>query len=375
VSWIQSTSMYYKRFQSFFFFVEKKTTPRYTHAADSAAAMAAYYTSDYYHMIAGQADPRLSWTCLEILDWVRFFSLAPCQQQEQCGVPGVGYLLTAPGIPIVFYGLEQGFNGQCALDRIDTGNATQRAALSALCRGGADDALKRQDMWAAGAWRLGAAVASVSALAGITANTHTANTLAWTADPFLARAHALYGITRALIYMRRSCVALTEGAMYWRFRPTEYGSVGIFSRIAGTSEIVMVINPAAKEQELPDGVTVDATLHPSAGVKFVNLFDMGQAFVTAVDGMGVSPSFLANAYLKFLSVHKQHYNPYIYDSIHRYIYLFSFPVLNLISCLVLCRPRRHLFGHGRVSCRRVRCDGFGGTTRHWARGPAYGGGR
>eukprot|EP00931_Biecheleriopsis_adriatica_P028266 TRINITY_DN1687_c0_g2_i5.p1 TRINITY_DN1687_c0_g2~~TRINITY_DN1687_c0_g2_i5.p1 ORF type:complete len:3114 (-),score=646.00 TRINITY_DN1687_c0_g2_i5:69-8834(-) len=129
------------------------------------------------------------------------------------------------GIPDLYNGIEMGFNGVCyrsdgeraqmKADMMNKQGISENVAESIL--GGCDYAVHgdlmdagfwRQDMFYGGPFRLGSAVPSVDAQAGIFSQLMGAKGPHWCEDPLLDRSNEAYRLTRALIRMRRSCHAL-----------------------------------------------------------------------------------------------------------------------------------------------------------------------
>ena len=121
-----------------------------------------WYNSNDWKTISGQADTKLDWTLLEIHDWPRFLNSFNFDQNglgQMKATVGLSYLLTAPGQPIIYYGLEQGVNGICG--QVTAGDASNN--ISNLCKGH-DDSLNRQDLFYNGPWRLGSVVPEINYL-------------------------------------------------------------------------------------------------------------------------------------------------------------------------------------------------------------------
>lgn len=221
------------------------------------------------------------WTMLEIHDWTRFLVGAPARLDLL--LSALAYLLLSPGTPIVYYGLEQGFNGNCPEpSRIhNCGSAT--SSIEALCASGGDDSLKRQDMFASGPWRLRSAVPAVDALRSVGPTAHNVSG-DWRSDPMLPRDHAAYQMARKLAALRRSCAALSSGGMVWHYASDASGGWMAFSRnarehgpAAGAAEVVVLVNPGAGGWAKIDTVGVSGGYGPSeAGLLFANVFDVEQ---------------------------------------------------------------------------------------------------
>mmetsp|Transcript_68818 Transcript_68818/g.128430 ORF Transcript_68818/g.128430 Transcript_68818/m.128430 type:complete len:780 (-) Transcript_68818:18-2357(-) len=231
------------------------------------------------------------WTALELHDWPRI--LAEFPKAKEKSVLSLTWLLTAPGAPVLYAGIEQGFNGNCP-DAVDLGNATQKKALRKYCTIGAKymryDAPKRQDMFVGGPWRLGSAIKEVDDLSYI-GEWEPALSEDWREDPFLARHHELYRTTRNLVYLRRSCPALALGSMrfheseearrpYFSFSRTlvRRNSSSNSSHNASGEEMVVFINVGNTSHTL-QRIDLDAAVNHSAGMKFVNVFNVTQEAV------------------------------------------------------------------------------------------------
>jgi glycosidase len=195
-----------------------------------------YFQSDDYNTLAGQADYRMSWTLLEIHDWPRY--IHDDSGDEAKVRVGACHLLTMAGTPIIYYGLEQGFNGNCGEVK-NCGDSSSCDFIRSACGRNADSCF-RQDMFYASPWRLRSAVPSVDALqyVGVWNPNDTKPT-----DPFLQTDHEVYKTVRKLTHLRRSCNALTDGAFYFRYVGTNRGDWFAYSRLTTSQEIIVVINP------------------------------------------------------------------------------------------------------------------------------------
>ena len=67
---------------------------------------------------------------------------------------GMALLISLPGVPILYYGVEAGFSGVCG-DYINAGKASD--SIRGNCNG-QGDALKRQDFFINSPWRLRSAI-------------------------------------------------------------------------------------------------------------------------------------------------------------------------------------------------------------------------
>lgn len=253
-------------------------------AQTNLTSLANYFSSSYYLTLKGQADPRINFTLLEIHDWPRFVA-GHHKNNPWKSKLGAGYLLTTSGIPLIYYGQEQGFNGDCHYHTMEVGEAAQH--IKDFCHSH-DHALNRQDMFLSGPWRLGSTVESINKLTYI-GRPKKYHSLHWQKDPYLDRSNMVYKEFRKLNYVRRSCRALRQGQTY--FRHVEDGNEGLlaFSRIEGDSEILVVVNTTSYGRQL-DKIRIDHMINGSAGVYFKNLLS-DQRAVVVKEGSGVYLDF------------------------------------------------------------------------------------
>ncbi len=259
--------------------------------------IASYFASDFYDTIAGNGNPKTSWTHLEIHDWDRF---QKGRSDMQLSIAAAAYLLTAPGQPIIWMGFEQGFNQNCHFDSMNASEATQ--ALQDLCSAGTDDALKRQDMFAEGPWRLGSCVPQIDELNYIGNWRSRQTTSDWQHDPFLNRDHALYQFVRKLVHIRRSCEALRRGDMVWRNAQPQVDGLLVFSRVDRETGREVIVNPA-KQASSSGPIPLENTPDKKPLQVWVNLvngfdkasvgFQGGNCFLYLSHGFVIAPqSFL-----------------------------------------------------------------------------------
>lgn len=226
-----------------------------------------YFSGSGFRTIAAQNDARLNWNVLEIHDWPRFTD----QRKDDPFKSrlGLSYLATAQGVPVVYYGMEQGLNGDCHHDAIDVGSA--RSAVLEVC--GRDSHERyRQDMFITGPWRLGSTVREVSSLAhiGKARESRPADPLA---DPYVNRSHDVFKTARRLLNLRRSCAPLSFGTT--AFRWGEQGNEGIFafSRLDRGREMLVVVNTAPIDRAIPGKIEVDGGINARSGERFKNLLN------------------------------------------------------------------------------------------------------
>lgn len=231
------------------------------------SAINAHFTDDYYETIASQQDARLNLSLLEIHDWPRFAEGAHKNNAGKSRL-GLGYLATSQGIPITYYGQEQGFNGDCLFSRINAGAAYEQ--VTNLCSGH-DHALYRQDMFMAGQFRLGSTVPEINDLAYI-GPTQPNLSPDWKDDPFLNRDHSVFQTARRFNYIRRSCDALRLGGTFPRLGWNSSEGLLAFSRINGPQEILVVVNNSGSSITIPN-ITVDGGINAAAGQRYINLLN------------------------------------------------------------------------------------------------------
>jgi glycosidase len=232
-----------------------------------------HFRSEYYNDIAGQADPRLSWNLLEIHDWPRFASYNPNSLDKS--KLGVAYLAAAEGTPVIYYGMEQGFNGICPTN--------QPVILKDSCaQATSNDAFYRQDMFISGPFRLGSTVPEIQKLAGFTLaslNTVESNSTHLLKDPYLNQDQELYKTTRKFLHLRQSCKALSYGHTFYRWsEPNSNNGLLAFSRLDERSqltdparEVLVIINTGNEPIILPR-MRVNSNINSSSKI-WINLFN------------------------------------------------------------------------------------------------------
>jgi glycosidase len=239
------------------------------------ADVASYWASDYFNTIAGNGDPLLSYVHLEIPDWNRFLT---GKRNAQTSIVAASYLFTIPGQPIINAGQELGLNQDCNFDNLHAGNAT--GSIQQLCETGADDSLKRQDVFLEGPWRLGSADPLIQNLTYIGPWQHDQTPANWKQDSYLNTNSDIFRFYRKLTHIRRSCGALLFGSLVWRYA----NSLMSYSRIFNKAEIVIVINPGYSSQSVPP-IPVNNVINFNQREKYVNLLDGFQtASVTYSNG-------------------------------------------------------------------------------------------
>lgn len=227
-----------------------------------------HFRGSYYNDIAAQNDYRLSWNLLEIHDWPRFAGVNSTSLEKSR--IGLAYLALSEGTPIIYYGQEQGFNGDCHFDSMDVGAAKE--SLKELCKGHSH-ALFRQDMFSQGWFKLGSTVPEINALAKIARPANSASNkkkISWQKDPFLNRSHDVFLTTKKLLQIRQSCNGLKFGSTKFRWGDSSREGILAFSRIDPNGhEVLVVMNTAWENKEIPVVEIRDFR----QGAKWVNLLN------------------------------------------------------------------------------------------------------
>ncbi len=215
-------------------------------------ALEDHFLGGYFNDLAHQGDYRLTWNLLEIHDWPRFVSHDPTSPERSA--LGLSYLAMAEGAPIIYYGMEQGFNGDCHFNNMNAGRANSE--IQRECKG-SSHTLYRQDMFMGGMYRLGSTIGSINNLAYI-GKIKPTKSPEWAQDPMLNRDHDVYKMARKMNNIRRSCKALKYGST--KFRWVENGTNGIFafSRIDGGNEALVIVNTSWQKRGLPEMMVNDA---------------------------------------------------------------------------------------------------------------------
>ena len=231
--------------------------------------------------LAFNGDTNLNWNLIEIHDWPRFLVTSRDGYRYRAAL---GYLMTTQGTPIIYYGMEQGLDGQCHLDRTTVTDSNTRRDIENVCHASDfnNHGRYRQDMFASGPWRLGSIVPEIESLAGIGIGTGRSNSN----DSYARTDHGLYKYVRKLIAVRKSCLPLRRGQIYFRAAHDSAEGLLAFSRIADGQENLVIINSGFNDIAV-DELTVDANLHGgSQGQRFKNLFNEGEQGEIIRNGSG-----------------------------------------------------------------------------------------
>ncbi|MEZ4815322.1 MAG: alpha-amylase family glycosyl hydrolase [Bdellovibrionota bacterium] len=213
-----------------------------------------------------QIDSRLNWILLEIHDWPRFAFYGQSYQQM---IGAMSQLLLSEGMPIIYYGYEQGFNGaHPGNDKIQIQDSKTYAEIQHLLgytehpHDGFYHPRHRQDMFASGPFKLGSTYPPINDLAGVGKETSGSSYPNWREDPFLKTDHELFHRIRSLTHLRKSCSALKYGHVFFRAANSEKeGGLMAFSRIdtVGGNEALVALNTSNHRIELA-ALIIDSSL-------------------------------------------------------------------------------------------------------------------
>ena len=261
--------------------------------------------SSEFAELAGNGQPLLNWNVLEIHDWPRFAQAGRHMGQLRAAL---GYLTTGHGVPVLYYGVEQGFDGTCNEGRIEVGSHQAYEEVLSACRGD-DHGRFRQDMFVGGPWRLRSLVPEIDALAGIGKG-------AWRGtNPYLNTSHELFRYVRKLVAARKSCKALRRGAVYFRAaHGNSDGGLLAFSRIYEGSEAVVLVNTSGRTIPLTS-LYLDAGVNRNAHYhRYRNLLNgLESATVGALgDGIGLyfQEGFAIGGHQVAIFIHEGNVQPY-----------------------------------------------------------------
>lgn len=222
-----------------------------------------------YCELIGNGDPHLNWNVLEIHDWPRFSIFNRRADQHRIGL---GYLLAAQGTPVLYYGVEQGLDGNCNFNRLHVPQETI-GEVEGICRdfGHFNHTRYRQDMFVDGPWRLGSVEPEIDNLAGIG---DRLNKDSFPFDPYTSQHHSTFRFTKKMIEIRKSCTSLKRGQTYFRAVHDSFdGGLLAFSRIHGSDESLVLVN----NSDLPikvEALELDKSINEGRPfAKFKNLFN------------------------------------------------------------------------------------------------------
>lgn len=233
-----------------------------------------------FAQLAFNGDTRMNWNLLEIHDWPRF--LLEISNPAKA-FPALAYLMTTQGVPILYYGIEQGLNGQCNGIASSLREAQAKNHVNDICHSSDfhNHTRYRQDMFMSGPWKLGSIVPEIQRLGFI----GTSPAAATAGDPYANQSHELYRYVRQLAHLRQSCKSLGDGAIYFRAAHTDPGLLA-FARILDDQETVVMVNSSDKEIEMSQ-VVIDSSINGGRiGRRYRNIFFDAQSGVIerAADG-------------------------------------------------------------------------------------------
>ena len=198
----------------------------------------------------------------------------------------LGYLMSAHGVPILYYGVEQGLDGICSLDGNSMISDAEKNGVQQICNGdpgsfdGSAHPRYRQDMFVSGPWRLGSVRPEIQKLShiGLGGSSQIDPTLwlvdptKWKQDPFLNTTQPLFQYVQRMVAIRKSCAPLRGSVPYFRMAWSTPGLVG-YSRVGGGYEALMVANTDARADHSVQELVIDASLNGQAGKRFINLLN------------------------------------------------------------------------------------------------------
>ena len=232
-----------------------------------------YFSSSEFDTVAKQSNYNNFWNLLEIHDWPRFTSQTPNNPWKS--KLGLSYLATSQGMPVINYGMEQGFNGNGHWDNLNAGRANDQMKE---IFSGHDHALYRQNMFISGQWRLGSTVEEIDSLAYVGKHEHEESPY-WQEDPYLNLEHAVYKTARRMNYIRRSSDALRYGRTEFRWADYKKSGLMAFSRIHEDQEVVVLVNNASYPIEIPN-LSIESSINQVSGEKYKNLLTKNQVAYT-----------------------------------------------------------------------------------------------
>lgn len=259
---------------------------------------------------------------IEIHDWPRFVVRSGNGNKL---FNALGYLLTTTGTPVLYYGVEQGFNGACpGDDKIDL-SSSAKTNVKDICNrtdfSGEAHPKYRQDMFASGPWRLGSWESSIDHLSGIGRSLNPSHENSdWRSDPYLQTNHSLFKYVQNLIEIRQSCQVLREGNIYFRAVHSASGNDGggflAFSRITPgqEDEVLVLVNNSNSSRSISQILISGEIQRNFGGRRFVNLLNSSESGHVGYNGNDVVLNFnsgfniVANGIAIFVREDKVRYN-------------------------------------------------------------------
>ncbi|KAJ3206822.1 hypothetical protein HDU67_007908 [Dinochytrium kinnereticum] len=254
---------------------------------DSSPSRIADYFNNQYQTVASQGNMGISWTPLEIHDWPRLLK----NELDRDPIATIGlsmaFLMTIQGQPIIYYGSEQGFSGDCNYSKITGGNQVADNHLKQVCAAsgydGASHSSSRAAFFTSSGWKLRTANPKTDALASVGPFGPYVK-YDWRNDPYLDMNNFIYVHTRRLVRIRRSCAALKSGKTFVR-KADDYGLLA-FSRISDY-ESVILMNMKRNGPYTVNSWSIYVDAGVAADTKFVNILNPTvTAFAKAANGGG-----------------------------------------------------------------------------------------
>lgn len=249
-------------------------------------------------LVKSGSDTATNWNLIEIHDWPRFLTITHDEWKFRAAL---GYLFTTHGVPIIYYGMEQGLDGMCNFNQTEVKDPRVRNQLEGVCRDTSYDnhTRYRQDMFITGPWRLGSIVRSSNLAYDVNHLAHIGyqpgvKAPAVNNDPYLNTKHDLYNYMRKLIAIRKSCSALSGSVPYFRVANKESGLLA-FSRVSGSSEALVVLNSSGKTFDITDLKITPEVNGANFNKSYVNLLNAKERG-TVVHGWDESPHLSFKGY-------------------------------------------------------------------------------
>ncbi|KAJ3094463.1 hypothetical protein HDU97_008034 [Phlyctochytrium planicorne] len=232
------------------------------------------YFGNQYNTVNAQAPMTNSWLPMEIHDWPRLLKNQLNNDPVGTLAFAFGFLFTMQGQPILYYGSEQGFSGDCNYNAITGGTKEAYDHIVKVCNfsgyEGESHSTSRQPFFLSSGFKLRTANPTTDAFAKI-GPAPAFQSFDWKSDPYLDRNNFIYIHTRRLIHIRRSCAPLRNGAAYIR-KTDDYGLIA-FSRVSNY-EAVVLMNVKRNGGYTVNSYTISVDFNLNAeGTKFVNLLN------------------------------------------------------------------------------------------------------
>jgi len=280
--------------------------------ARGVANASAWWTDSHWNLsmsnnkdllIRQKAEPTWTWQMVDSQDLPRVLQVAGQGDDIWRLIPALTWMFTWYGSPALYYGIEQGLNGQCGkFDEHILDAPLEQIHLD--CFKGTDDALKRQDMFTGGPWLLRSAIPQVNKSAMISGGMMQAGAPNWCEEPLLNRdptQNQVFRDTRALGRIRRSCRMLgTIPAMraqdadpkvlaYWKF-PEDVTSPGpscalviLDYKPTPSNDYVIHVPSASSPYTYWSPAALGANF--TVGQKFVDLLHPDRTAIVQADGV------------------------------------------------------------------------------------------